>query len=214
MGAEYCQATDVKRILQSAGFSTSSSPTQAEIEKNIESVQDFIDKKTNRTWLTAGRTITNEYYDISRIRYDVSTGLSIYLKKRFIKTLDSEEGDKIEIWNGSAYEDYVTTKTESRASDFWLDYETGILYLKSFYNVHFIKALRMTYRYGEDSVPNDIRDATALFVASRIITSDDRTMLLAETGDPTRMTHDDRAGRWFSEAMRLIHNYIDASSGR
>lgn len=171
-------------------------------------MEDYIDKKTGHAWRTV--TVTNEYHDIPE-QYDRHVGRRISLYHRTITTLASGT-DKIEVWDGSSWVEWVANKTEGRESDYWVDYEEGIIYLMAAFTFHKKKAVRVTYRYGESSVPDDIKHACALLVAAQIISSDDRSNMLAETGDPTRMAYDTRASRWKGKAEDILANYKEFAS--
>lgn len=206
---DYCTVADVQRILGNPdAFSGSTNPTSTQVESFISSAEEKVEKATLHAWRTT--TVTDEYYDIPIVsnskRYQV--GVPIYLKNKSIKTIDGGEGDKIEVWNGSAYEDWVSTKTEGRNEDYWLDYNRGVLYLKTHYLRGFgDRRLRLTYRYGEASVPEDITEATALKVAIMLVTNDDRTGYLDDTGQGNGMNHDTRVMKWKSEYKSIIRKH-------
>ena len=205
MAVSYCSDTDVQRVLQIAAFGAGTTPTKTQVEAFINEAEAEIDIRTRHAWRTV--TVTNEFYDLqaySQVHRN-GTGIPIYLKHRVI-TAFSSGTDKIEVWNGSSYDEWIATKTEGRASDFWLDAEQGVLFLKYYFPYFTRKALRMTYRYGESSVPKDILKAAALIAAIKVLESDDRSGVIAETGDPTRVTYDTRITKWQKEIDRIIRN--------
>lgn len=114
--------------------------------------------------------------------------------------------DKLEVWTGSSYSDWLDDKTEGRANDYWMDEEEGVLYLRYHFPYFTKKAVRMTYRYGESTVPNDIKEAAAMMAAIKVLESDDRSAVMAETGDPTRIVYDNRIRNWQREIDRIIRN--------
>ena len=170
----------------------------------INQAEDWIDTYTHHAWRTIG--VTNEYYDIPEIPYNYSTGLPIFLRHRAIKTFDTLQSDKLEIWNGSEWIDWIATRTEGRNKDYWGDLEQGVIYIRQPFAYHTKKAIRLSYRYGETTVPADVRDACALIAAAQILESDDRSMVVNETGDVTRMSHDKRVENWTKRAMMLLSN--------
>lgn len=200
----YCDASDVRVILQAVqDFSSETTPTDADIDNLIEGQEAEIDNTTHHSWKEV--TVTDEYYDIPEItEYNRSTGIPIYLKHREVKAFDTAKGDKIEVWNGSSYDDWVTVRTQGRASDWWVDQSQGILYLRAFFLFMRKQALRVTYRYGGSAVPADIKQATALLVAAQVLSSDDRSMVVAETGDATRTSHKDRIQQWTDKANSIL----------
>ena len=208
MAQVYCVNADVQRLLAlDYSFGTATTPSTAQVASYIDTAQDEIDQRTQHAWRTA--TVTKEFYDLPHTygrHFFGGTGLRVFMRHTNIKTLASGSGDKLEVWNGNSYDDWLSTRTEGRAKDYWQDEEQGELYINLAFPLITKKALRLTYRHGETIVPGDIRDATAMLVAMKIVISDDRSMVLAETGDHTRPTHDDRYGRWLANSNRILVN--------
>ena len=210
----YCTATDVARYLQlDFTLGAGTTPTETDVEQNIIDAQDEIDRQTHHAWRES--QVLNEFYNFptegrTYSRYGLggdlyTTGLKIDLRHRKIKDFDTNEGDKLEIWNGTEYVDWITTKTEGRADDFWIDQEQGMLYVRYFYPFFIERAIRLSYRFGDATVPNDIRKATAMLAAIDYISSDDRSSMLNETGDPTRMSYSDRIQRYERKIDKILH---------
>lgn len=211
MTTTYCEAKDVKRILQkSASFSQGTAPSVEEIDTTINRFERYFDNQTQHAWRST--LITNEYHDLPIGPYNLSTGRPIKLLHRSIRTFTSGT-HKIEVWDGANWVDWISDANyqEGRGKDYWIDYENGVIYLKLRYTYHWQKAIRVTYAYGEDNVPEDVRDAVALFTAAEILTSDDRVMVTAETGDPTRMPHDIRASSWRKTANTILNSYKEVT---
>ena len=206
---DYAQAADVKRVLQFDGnFNETTRPTLKEVQASIKRAETEIENMTQHAW--RAKTITDQYYDIPEISWD-GIFVRIKLRHREIRTLASGSGDKLEIWNGSTWEDWLTAKTEGRANDYWVDEGAGVVFLRISYRWHRKKAVRMTYRYGASSVPEDVRDATALVAAIKIIQSDDQTHAAADTGDPTKLNYDARVSQWQRDVDRIISNRSEFS---
>lgn len=208
----YCTASDVQRIIQPENaFDSDTNPSLTEVNAFIAAKSEFIDGETGHAWRS--RTVTDEYYDIKspsrRHGYGRGhfhhIGIPVRLRNRKIRTFDTSEGDKLEIWDGNSYVDWITDKTEGRNEDFWVDHTDGIIYLRHFYPYFREKGVRITYRFGEITIPTDIRDAAAFLVAADIISADDRSQVVPETGDPTRMTHDNRVSRWRNNAWAVMN---------
>lgn len=206
VGVNYCADTDVQLVLGSAtAFSASTNPTATQVNSMILQAEDHIDRLTNHAWKE--KTITNEFYNLDvNAAYNVGAGIRIKLRHRKIKTLDSNEGDKVEIWDGSAYEDYLVTRTQGRASDFWIDPEQGVLWLKLRHFSSVKNIIRMSYRYGESTVPYDIQEATAQYVAMKILLNEDKGFYLNENGDNRNMVYSSRYDRLKSTFEKTIHN--------
>ena len=210
----YASNEDVKRILQyDFDFTTTTIPSSANVGAFIEEAEDKIDQDTQHAWRST--RVVNEFYDLPYIPYPYVGGylggnlnaITVHLRHRNILPIStSTPTDKIEIWNGNVYEDWATAKIEGRANDYWLDHDLGQLNLVYFLPYFRKKGLRLTYRYGQTVVPKDIRRATALNAAIMILSQDDQSGNLNETGDPTRLNYDDRVRRWQGEINKIIRN--------
>lgn len=208
----YTTVGEVEGLLQMPEHSDSTSPTVQEIVKIINRVEDKIDKNTAHAWrLRYSNTISGqdttaqyEYYDVDKV-HEYHTGRPTYLKHRKIKQLDSGEGDALEYWNGSEWEDWLSDRTEGRADDFWVDYDQGVVYIRWRNAVKKPKGLRIKYRYGETFVEGGINDIATKMVAMDVLTGmDPRAMIVQEGGV---MTHDARVGRWRRETEENIQQY-------
>ena len=202
---DYTTAANVSALLQIT-ISGSTTPTTTQVETFIEEAEDQIDNITHHAWRSV--TVTEEYYDFPKnaqsYRNNVA-GIPIFMRHRNITTFSSGT-DKIEIWDGSSWVDWVATKTEGRDGDYWLDNEQGVLYIRQFFPYFITKAVRLTYRYGESSVPGDIQEATTKMAAMKVIQMDDQTSNLNETGDPTRLSYDQRISQWNKDIKRILQN--------
>ena len=178
----YCNATDVARILQvdEFGGEGATKPSLDDIEEWILEAQDDIDSTTHNAWRS--KTVTDEYHDINQLSYEYGVGWPIYLMHRNIKTLSTSEGDKIEVWDGESWVDWIASSdySEGRDEDYWVDYKTGILYIVNSVYSFLRKGVRVTHRYGNSSVPKDIRDACAMMVAIKVLETNDRTIVIPE----------------------------------
>lgn len=199
MAATYTSAANVRALLQIDSASTT--PSTAEIEAFINRAEDYIDQYTGHAWRTV--SVANEFRDIPpRASYENYAGIPIYLRHRSVKTLAAGSGDKIEVWEGSSYVDYVATKTENRNNDFWLDYNQGILYLRSG-TAAGTRRVRATYRYGETSVPKDIEEAATKLAAIDMASADDRVALIPKSGSP-QASLTDKVGSWTKRIYQIL----------
>jgi len=201
MTVTYCAATDVSAFLQVSAFSTSTTPTLAQVEALINENEDYIDSETMHAWRSV--TVTNETHNLT-IPTNRNDGTKIALMNRKITTFASGT-DKIEVWNGNTWYDYVANLTEGRNNDYWVDYSMGFIFIKSF--PEFLPkefSVRVTYRFGETSVKKDIKKACVLLTARDVISSDDRTVLLPEGADGG--TYDKKISEWEKRAEKIISN--------
>lgn len=162
MAVTYTTAAKVQAELQmEAAFSDATLPTTAQVERFINQFETWIDNQTNHAWRTV--SVAEEYHDIIQ-KYNEFDGV-IKLSHRKITTLASGT-DKLEIWNGSEWEEYVANKTEGRGDDYWVDKTNGLIYIHAV--SYFDNSARVTYRYGEGSVPFDIELLCTMCVARKI----------------------------------------------
>lgn len=200
----YCSRDDVRRQLQLGyTFDGSSIPTADDVDEFIFEAQDGIDAETNHAWRET--TVSNEYYDWpSPPAYRRGAGIAIYMKHRKIRDLSSVDGDKIEIWNGQEYVDWLSTKTEGRGADFWIDLNQGVLYIYQWHTYYLERPIRLTYRYGETTVPRDIQKCCTKMVAIELVQSDDRSQILNETGDVGKVTQQSRVDQWQKDVDKIL----------
>ena len=191
----YCNPADVKRYLQVPHFDASTTPNDEEVKEMIVDAENEINDYTMHSWKE--ETITDQYYDFPDVvDFDWGSGIPIYLNHRKIRSFT-----KIEIFTGTAYDDWVSTKTEGRNNNYWADYNQGILYLKIYPIFYKKQAIRLTYTYGETTVPNSIRKACALLVASEILAMDDRASIVADSADINTVDYNTRISRYRSFFM-------------
>jgi len=102
---------------------------------------------------------------------------------------------------------YLTTRTEGRDKDWWIDLPTGILWIKTFPFAFYSNrkyTVKVTYRYGESTVVKDIEKACVYMTASDVLFSDDRSVLLPEGSQNIGLN--DKAEKWEAKADELISN--------
>jgi hypothetical protein len=79
------------------------------------------------------------------------------------KNIEGNKGDKIEIrWFGDQWRDITDT------GSYWMDNAKGAVYIRQWFFQR-DASVRVTYRYGRDEVPEDIKRAAILFTAKHIL---------------------------------------------
>jgi hypothetical protein len=145
-------------------------PTRSAVIKHIEGASVRLERKTQQAW--RANTVTNETHDHKGLYYWLS-GHPIDLIKREIRPLDASKGDKLEVYTGR-WENWLTEPgmESGRDGDYWIDGPNGLLwvYERAILRPH--PKFRITYRYGYDMVPHDVREAVAKRAAADIITGD------------------------------------------
>ena len=205
----YCTASDVGSFINNT-FSSTTDPTTTEVESFIAENEDYIDSQTNHAWRS--RTITEETHHLDKPAYQLRDGIQVFLNHRKIRTFSAASGDKLEVWNGSTWEDYIASRVEGRNNDFWVDYQLGIIFLKAY--ALFLPrnfGVRVTYRYGETSVPGDIKKACKLLTAVNLTEGDDRSILFPE--GTSNIPLSDKARRWTEEAEKIIERHRETIVG-
>jgi hypothetical protein len=191
----YCSTADVARYLR--GFPAledtddflqegdaayePSDPSISEVESFIQKWTSKFDRKTGQSF--RANQILDETHDHNRLYYWLSGHPINVIKRNIITPLDSSKGDKLEVWTGNKWEDWVAkdTRTEGREGDYWVDDAVGIIFIYERAILRPHPKFRVSYRYGgEDSdgddiadyLPSDVRDAVAAGAASDILRTD------------------------------------------
>ncbi len=183
------------------------SPNTQQITEYIERNQCVID---NRTGMTYGqtKTETNEWQDLHLI-YTFGWGTFTTLKRRAVKVdactglhFCSGAGDKLEVWSGA-------TGAFNDETDAFGTYnviaERGEVYLRGFlFSILRKNRLRITYRYGEVTVPGDISKACLLMTCIDIVRSSFRMDEIAFGG--SAINKETSMRNWEDEIERIIRN--------
>jgi hypothetical protein len=207
---KYCNVSDVATELlkPDSFFGEIHSPDYNRIVKFIKQAEEYIDSQSSRAWRERQRT--NEYLSFRDNQFYIArSGFKFKLARRFVRELNSDNGDKLEVYDGTSWVDWLSTKQEGRDKDFWLDYENGYLYLRNFIYRGYEKVIRITYRYGEETVPMDINDITAKIVAVKLLTNEDSSFILEDAGNNQGMQYDPRISSMKHYIKMTIQNYAD-----
>jgi len=204
MVATYCSVDDVANVLGHVDgyFDASSSPTDTTITKFIERAEARINNRTGHSWKT--ETASDEYMDPSSL-YRYGTGIRFSLIHRKVKTFVSNT-DKIEVWDGNTWVDWVATKTEGRNKDYWVDETNGTVYLVTARNI-FPNGIRVTYRYGESTVSGGIEEAACMMAAIMITLSPEyQAISFTDDGGSNRLGDSARVAEWKDRIKSILDN--------
>lgn len=200
----------IRNSQQLVGFDGTTKPSIWEVVEFIQAAEDDIDFATQHSWREKKNYDANDAndYEIRNLQneYKYMTGIPIHLDHRRIRQLDYTKGDSMQIFNGSEWEEWLSATTsyhEGRENDYWLDYRQGIVYLRTYIYRKRPMGFRIRYRYGEQTVPNDLAKAATFLVAADIMRLDDRTMNLVEGGE--QMSKAQKAQMWEDAANGIIH---------
>lgn len=186
----YCTVDDVAKLFRKEGaFGSNTNPSKSDVEDMIDERTDFIDRETRNSWRE--NKVINEMHTFDG-QYRWSAGRPLMLNKmKIITPLDSSKGDRLEIWDGNEWHDWVadSSEVEGRDGDYWLDGEMGQLFIYKRFTWVSQPQIRVSYRYGSDAsdtdgdnvpddLPRDIRMACAKLVAIDLVSSDQHTQLV------------------------------------
>lgn len=203
MVVTYCTATQVSELLQIETFSTTTSPTFNQVEAIINRKEDRIDRKLMHGWRE--KTQTDLFLDATFV--ETRNGVRFDLPNYSIKTLSSGSGDKLEVWDGSNYIDFLVSKTEGRDEDYWLDTTLGVLWIRSEVRAAQRKPVRITYRYGESVVPGEIEDLCLYLTAIDVLSMYPRSISFGEDGSSKTLTQDSKMN-YFKQEVKDIYNSL------
>ncbi|MCJ2531429.1 MAG: hypothetical protein LN413_03830 [Candidatus Thermoplasmatota archaeon] len=217
MTTTYCSSLQVSSLLGRAeDFSVNTRPTKAHVEDIINAAEDEVDRYTNTAWRPL--TVTDEFHDFKSPRiygrplpsytfwlFDVRDFRFVPFRHRPVVSPITTPTDKLEVWRGNEYEDIAATGTEGRQNDWWVDYDKGVLYFVSKWPLRERNGVRLTYRYGADAVPNDLRHATVLLSAVYLATGTVGTFLLPEGG--SEPGYESRWEKWEERAYQILDHY-------
>jgi len=213
----YCSHGDVSAFLQVDGFTDSpaTTPTQAQVEAFIDMAEARVEQLTNHAWSTAKAiTVTDERARVQTVR---STAINdrgrIQLSHYPIVTLAGGSGDTLKVWEGSAYVDYVASKTMGSSvtdvvgKDFWVDTERGIIYIEN-YAIHNMLnsapagvSAYVKYRYATATTSKDIKLATIYLTAPTSAMNEDLNLM--QEGDDS-MDNSTKSQKFEDMAMKIL----------
>ena len=203
MTVTYCTSDQVAAFMGVPVFDGTTTPKKEQVEEWINESEDDIDNQTMHSWREV--TITEEVHHLESPAYRHYEGTEIFLEHRNIKELSTGSGDKLEVWNGSEYEDYLVTRTEGRNNDYWFDKTMGVVFLKTYPAQFYSRKnfnVRVTYRYGDTVVVKDIRKAAIRLTAVTVIQSDDRSVLFPEGS--SNISPSQKVEKWEEQAEKIM----------
>ena len=219
MATHYCDDNDVARFLQVPNFTSSTFPLDSTVEDFINMAEKRIDLLTNHVWHSSRVSSTNGTVTDERVRVQTVRSTAINDRGRIqlahypILTLAGGSGDTLKIWEGSAYVDYVASKTMGSSvtdvvdKDFWVDTERGIIYIEN-YAIHNMLnsapagvSAYVTYRYATASTPDDIKLATIYFASAMVAANDDLNLM--QEGDDS-MDNATKSQKFEDMAMKIL----------
>lgn len=174
----------------------------------IRMSMDYIDRLTNTTWNGEVKQVT-EYHDITRPKWGFwiyRLGYPVFLNKVFVRQIL-----KLEVWQGDEWKDWISDPEikEGRDKHYWVDYREGILYLNVFLIPMAGKEIRVTYTYGRDDLPGQIKELCLLLTVKHLLMNERRLFALAEGAQGLTISEQmkwiDQRIKELEELVRAIH---------
>lgn len=203
--------------------SSSTFPTTDMITFYINNAESFIDRETWRSW-RAKSTDGFEYYNVFTnldgggygggfgfgYGYTILNGIyTVAIKLIHSKLRDLVEAtDFLEYFDGGDWIDIIANKISGDGfgeGDYWIDQEQGIVYLFTILPSIGRSTFRAKYRYGSETVPEDIREATAKRAAIDVLTSDWFKRNFPDNG--AHLSMGDQISQYEKTIDRIIGNY-------
>ena len=203
MAVTYCTVEDISDFMR-VPISSTTTPNKAQVEKIINRMEEVLDRRIGHTF-GRNKTISKEIHDLPLL-YTFGWGTPIYLQHRNIRDLSNAAGDKIEVWKGSGSE-YDDILTDSQ----WYQFDPvyGRLFLRGFiFSILRKNRIRVTYRYGDETVPLDVADACIKLVSINLLTTSLRMDRLPVGG--SAMTWNDIIAEWKEDIENCVLNRREA----
>ena len=173
MAVTYCTVEDVSDFLR-VPITATSTPNKRQVEKIINRKEEELDRRIGHTF-GRNKTVTKEIHDLPLL-YTYGWGTPVFLKLRNCRDFSYAAGDRIEVWEGagSSYTDILNDEQ-------WYDFEPvyGRLFLRGYiFTIIRKNRIRVTYRYGDETVPLDVSDACIKLTAIDLLNSSFRMDIL------------------------------------
>ena len=181
----YTTAAKVAAYLQRPEFTALTTPTSTTVESYINYAESEIERKTNQAFRAV--TETDEIHTMRVVgdgRYRRRYWYKPFIKLSHQPLYTFTSGtDYIYVWNGSAWVDWVATKTEGRDADYWVDTANGIIYfMKGYPMMAHPDNVKVTYRWGNATVAGWAEELATMMAAVRVLEFDQDRVVSAEGG--------------------------------
>lgn len=165
----------------------------------VKGAEEEVDRFTNHAWRERERTEVKERNFERRPR----AGIPVYLDRMVVRDIKS-----LEVSTGYDTVDYISNSSfeEGRNKDYWVNRVEGVVWIRNLQRFEKANWVKVTYTYGEDYIPSDIKVAAALMAASEMIEGEGGTYMLPEGGDGVSL--DSRSERFRSQAEKKLSRHM------
>ena len=194
----YCTAQDVATYMSLTGPggdefvpSVDSKPSLAKLDALIEMQESVIESSLGHAYRVV--QVENEIYDLTEI-WHIGRGYIVDLAHRDVRDIDTDQNDKVEAWDGTQYYDISQDVTVNRY--------LGQIYVKLFssYTTR-VSKIRVTYRYGTETVPGWLRILTIKMTGIHLLETSWSMPSLAGNTEIARMTVE----RWREDVKKILN---------
>jgi hypothetical protein len=203
----YCSVEDIADFLK-VPLDKTTLPNSDQVIKTILRKEDEFDRRTGHAWRI--RIKRDEVHSLPLL-YHFGWGTPIQLEHRKIQPIDTNLGDKVEAYRGatSGGNNGVPDYDDISSNGAWYNINStlGKLNMRGFiYTVMRKDRVRITYRYGDTIVPEDVKDAVIKMVAIEILTTSFRMDVLPLGGN-SGLELRDIIDYWKEDIDRAIAQY-------
>ena len=199
MAVTYCTVEDVADFLR-VPITATSTPNKTQVEKIINRKEEELDRRIGHTF-GRDKKITREIHDLPLL-YTYGWGTPVFLQHRNCRDFSYAAGDRIEVWEGAG-----SNYTDILGDAQWYDFEPvyGRLFLRGYiFTIIRKNRIRVTYRYGDETVPLDVADACIKLTAIDILNSSFRMDVLPVGSNGANM--ESSKSEWRADVENCIAN--------
>jgi len=206
----YCTTEDVARILglPETEFTNTTQPTQSQVQLLIEQATQEINDTVRTAFPKTGEPDTyqtTDYCNVDEVRPRRSrysrTGFKFRTRLAPIRSIET-----LDVWNGDGYVDLVSVGTEGRSKDYW--YKRRTVFVNTRLPSTEKDAVKITYTYGVEGIPNSVRDVAAMMTAQLLLQGDDESIILVEGGETNpQLSYQQKMEEWQKRIDNVLSGY-------
>ena len=186
----YCSHNDISNFLGIDSFTTDKGLV---VDDLINTNEDIIDRRTMNAFRET--TVTNETHNVDT-QFRWRFGKAVYLNNRGIK----DGSVTVNVFNGSSWEDWG-----SEGSAFTVNNEEGVVYIRGFwYWTEQDMIMKVSYTFGETSVPKDIKKACVLLTAIDLVSNENIWFNLPSGADSVNLNQ--KIDIWQKKVDRILED--------